>query len=805
VQTRKLLFGTVLVVSTWALPVAAITADAPNQQDASLVGEAYTFKTVVSDTTGTVLYRYSFGDDTITDFVAGASEVTHTYASPGHYPIIITVKDDAGFTGVSFVHTVHYPLLTGKPSVSTDLIYDPTRSRVYSINRDNDSIAVIDPVALIKLHEIPVYRNPEALALAPDGKLWVVHSDDYAVAIIDPEKLTVERGFRLPYASQPVGLVMSPTGDAAYITLMATGKLLKLDPKTGAVTGELEVGARPRGVTESYDAKHIYVTRFISADTGGEVVDVDASTFTIAKRFTLVTDTTTPDTDQAGRGLPNYVFSVGLSPDGRTAWVPAKKDNIYRGLLRDGKTLNQDNTTRTMAAILDLAKGAEDLALRIDFCNRGFSTHVEFSPWGDYAFASVNGDNMVEIRDGYTGDFVTDLRDAGLAPTGMALGPKNRLFVNGTLSRSVVVYDVADLLTSVDKSSKKIAEIATVAHEKLDPQVLAGKRVFSNAADPRMTTEGYISCASCHFDGFEDGRVFDFSDQGEGLRNTPSLLGRRGMGEGNVHWSGNFDEIQDFESEIRDVFQGSGFIDDNVYNSGTHKDPLGDKNAGLSKELDALAAYVTTLDHVDPSPYRKPDGTMTADALAGKELFSRLGCDFCHVGPDFTDSSRGMLHDVGTIKPSSGNRSGGPLLGIDTPTLLGIWETAPYLHNGSAPTLRDVLTTANPKDSHGFTSELTSTQVDQLVAFLQQLDNGLPPHRLPFEPNVTDGGLSDAEASPAEAGEPALSPASSHSGCACELASHRDDRGIVPPLMLAPLWVLHRRRRGRTRRLAVMR
>jgi DNA-binding beta-propeller fold protein YncE len=805
VRTPKLFFAVALVTSTWAVPAAAITADVPNQNDASLVGEAVTFKTVVSDTTGTVLYRYSFGDDTQTDFVAGASEVTHTYPNPGHYPIIITVKDDAGFTGVSFIHTVHYPLVTGKPSVSTDLVYDEPRSRVYSINRDNDSIAVIDPLALTKVGEIEVYRNPEALALAPDGKLWVVHSDDYAMAIIDPDKLRVERGFRLPYASQPVGLIMSPSGDAAYVTLMALGKLLKLDPKTGNVVAELDVGPRPRGVTESYDGKHIYVTRFISPETGGEVVDVDGPTFKVAKRFVLATDTTTPDTDQSGRGLPNYLFSVGLSPDGRTAWVPAKKDDIYRGLFRDGLKLNQDNTTRTLAAIIDLAKGAENLGLRIDFCNRGFSTHIEFSPWGDYAFASINGDNMVEVRDGYSGAFVTDLRDTGLAPTGIALGPKSRLFVNATMGRSVSVYDLSDFLTSVDTTSKKVTDIPTVAHEKLDPQVLLGKQVFSNAADMRMTTEGYISCASCHFDGFEDGRVFDFSDQGEGLRNTPSLLGRRGMGEGNVHWSGNFDEIQDFETEIRDVFQGSGFIDDDVYNSGTHKDPLGDKKAGLSKELDALAAYVTTLDHVDPSPFRNPDGTMTAGALAGKELFKKLGCDFCHVGPDFTDSSRGMLHDVGTIKPSSGHRSGGPLLGIDTPTLLGIWETAPYLHDGSAPTLRDVLTTANPNDGHAFISALMPAQIDQLVAYLEQLDNELAPHRLPFESDL-DAGVADGKApEEKDASPPMLAPVSAAKGCACEVGSRRNSGAELLLASMLPLFVFCRRRRRRASRSEIVR
>src|SRR5260370_8916868 len=197
------------------------------------------------------------------------------------------------------------------------------------------------------------------------------------------------------------------------------------------------------------------------------------------------------------------------------------------------------------------------------------------------------------------------------------------------------------------------------------------------------------------------------------------------------------------------------------------------------------------MDHVSPSPFRNPDGTMTADALAGKAIFAKLGCDFCHVAPDYTDSARGILHDVGTIKPSSGNRSGGPLLGIDTPTLLGVWETAPYLHDGSAPTLRDVLTTANPNDGHAFVSALMPGQVDQLVAYLQQLDNELPSHRLPFEPDLADAGQSDAEADAAEAAPPIVSAApGSSKGCACKLGTSRNDRGIWAPWSLVPLLAL---------------
>jgi hypothetical protein len=82
-----------------------------------------------------------------------------------------------------------------------------------------------------------------------------------------------------------------------------------------------------------------------------------------------------------------------------------------------------------------------------------------------------------------------------------------------------------------------------------------------------------------------------------------------------------------------------------------------------------------------------------------------------------------LLHDVGTLKPSSGKRAGQALTGIDTPTLKGLWENAPYLHDGSAATLMDVITTANPNDQHGHTSQLTSLEKQQLVAYLLQIEN----------------------------------------------------------------------------------
>lgn len=98
------------------------------------------------------------------------------------------------------------------------------------------------------------------------------------------------------------------------------------------------------------------------------------------------------------------------------------------------------------------------------------------------------------------------------------------------------------------------------------------------------------------------------------------------------------------------------------------------------------------------------------------------GCADCHAGAAFSDSESGIRHDVGTASAGSGQRLGGALDGFDTPTLRGLWRSAPYLHDGSAPTLRDVLTTRNPGDAHGRTSGLSTSDLDALELYLLTLD-----------------------------------------------------------------------------------
>jgi hypothetical protein len=261
---------------------------------------------------------------------------------------------------------VKYPSTERAPSSASPIVYDSFRNRVYTVNQDNDTIASIDAEALVSLGELDVYRRPETLAIAPDGKLWVVNRDDYAISVIDLEGFALERGFRPPVRVSAVGLAMSPTGDAAYVTLMALGKVLKLDPITGDTLGEVSVGPMPRGLAISHDGKDIYVTRFVSPDTGGEVVHVDgrrsrwssgSGSPRIRPRWIRI---------KRGAGYRTTFSPWRSRPTAGGAWVTGKKDNIFRGTLRDENPLNQDSTVRPMASILDLTSGQK--------CSRGAST-----------------------------------------------------------------------------------------------------------------------------------------------------------------------------------------------------------------------------------------------------------------------------------------------------------------------------------------------------------------------------------------------------------------------------------------------
>jgi cytochrome c peroxidase len=129
-------------------------------------------------------------------------------------------------------------------------------------------------------------------------------------------------------------------------------------------------------------------------------------------------------------------------------------------------------------------------------------------------------------------------------------------------------------------------------------------------------------------------------------------------------------------------------------------------------EEDALAIdeYLSSLRPL-PSPHLV-NGRMSDGARRGRKVFEKAGCNACHPAPLFTNLEH---YDVGT---SAGLDAG---KAYDTPTLLESWRTAPYLCDGRAATMREVLTAHNAQDSHGATKALTEQEIADLEAYVLSL------------------------------------------------------------------------------------
>jgi DNA-binding beta-propeller fold protein YncE len=658
-------------------------------------------------------YSWDFGNG-VTEETVGSAATSIVHETPGRHFVTLTVSNDGGTSRCGAVRIVHEPVTNNAPVSSSSIV--TTGRNTYVVNPDNDSVSRFNS-DYAKVWEVAVGDNPRTLALGPNDEVWVANEGDSSISVISREGAILNT-IALPYGSAPYGIVFAPDGGAAYVTLNASGRLLKLD-KAGTIVGDLGIGPRPRGIAVSGDSSRILVTRFVSEYAAlasvGEVHEVDADSFSQLRSFELVFDVG-PDREDSGRGVPNYLSQVRITPDGNSAWVPSKKDNIARGRYRSGEDLTYESRTRTIVSKLNLEMGIEEQDKRIDFNDRDLAQSLVFTPSGDAFITAMQGSNVIEVWDAYDQTRL-GMMTVGRAPNGLAMSPDgSRLFVHNYLDRSVTVVDTSGILNGTVNQPRLISTVSSVDNEAMAPNLLNGKRIFYNAADTRMSRDGYISCASCHLDGGSDQMVWDFTQVGEGLRNTIDLTGRRGTNGGFVHWTANFDEIQDFEHDIRDGFGGTGFMLDSDFDNGTRNQPLGDAKAGLSSELDDLAAYVTSLGTFPDSPYRANNGSLTEAGIAGQAVFAERGCASCHSGTDFTDD---LTHDVGTQIDASGLGRGVTLDGVgqNTPTLRGLWLSAPYLHHGAAPQLVDVLANA----TH-MRAELTDREKETLASYLLQIE-----------------------------------------------------------------------------------
>jgi cytochrome c553 len=189
-----------------------------------------------------------------------------------------------------------------------------------------------------------------------------------------------------------------------------------------------------------------------------------------------------------------------------------------------------------------------------------------------------------------------------------------------------------------------------------------------------------ISCASCHPEGGDDAHVWQFTDIGK--RRTQTLQGDI-TDTAPFHWDGDLEDLDHLMSKV--------FVE---------------RMGGAEQSEQRVSALTNWLRGVPAIP--APERVDEAAVARGKALYEddKVACGNCHGGQQL---SNGETVDVGTGRP------------FQVPSLRGIRNRAPFMHDGCAPTLLDRFDPTCGGTDHGDLTDLSEADLADLVAYLDTL------------------------------------------------------------------------------------
>lgn len=606
--------------------------------------------------------------------------------------------------------------VVGSVSAATSnslLDVSPNGKQLLVANTDNGTVTVVDLAQRKAVREIVVGDHPESVAWIGDGPLALVtvYRDD-AIAFIDTS--TGKLVEKVKCSAEPYGIVTTKDGKRAFVTHDYPGEVSEIDLVTRKIVRTIKAGQWSRGIAITPDESRLFVTNFFTAT----LTAVDIKEGRVADTW-------------PGRESDNLCRHVVLNPNRPKAYLSHIRSRVHifdaRGSIFPELsicTLNLEPGAkkRRVAISLDTFNGVYVTANAWESAvSPDAKTFVTiYSGTDDMNYSAIVNDDYQEVdRSG--------VAQVGKHPRAVRYSPDGKeLYVYCTMDFSVEVFNMAGTIP-------RRAATVKVCEPPHSPEWVRGKVLFQSSKYP-MTRSKWISCSACHPDGSQDGKVWQ---NPEGHRKTPPLFGLAHTHP--LHWSADRDEVQDFEYTIRGkLMGGQGLATGSLKPRPTFLPAaeLEEKLSGRSKDLDALAIYTNSF-QPKLSPHIPAPGKLFPAAERGKQLFfdKTVGCATCHSGPYYSDSTLKKpfnVHDVGT--GGGEDEKMGPK--YDTPTLLGVYRAAPYLHHGKAATLMDVLTTQNAKDQHGKTSHLKKEEREDLVAFLKSLPYELPaedtPNTVPY-------------------------------------------------------------------------
>jgi len=606
----------------------------------------------------------------------------------------------------------------------------------------------------VVLAEPAIYLSPNAIIATSDGSaLYVACATANRVLRVDTGHKDVRTLIETP--APATGLALSLDGRRLYVTCAAPeSPVLTVDVQLGKIIGTVTAGHSARSPVLSLDGKTLFVCN--QFDHNVSVIDLAAQRETAripVQREPVASDLTrdgkyllvanhlstcradTEDVDAAvsvidvaaGRAVKQMELpdgSTGLqdlrvSPDGKYAILTHIWSNFDVPTRRlDGGQINGNALT-----IISLGKLEPISTFLLDSLDRGAGNPwaIAWSADGADLVVTHAGTHEVSLIDfpalleglpknakekfhtdastpvlKFAPHYEDDQENDGLP---FLVGARQRIKLpEGDISPRAAVI-TGHFLYTANYFSDTLSAIDLIAPDSpantlpLGPKpeltdVRRGEIYFHDAG---LCRQGWQSCATCH-PGEGRADALDWQVGRNHPKNTKSLL----LSDQTLPAASPTNGVPELATNLADAIR-------------TQISTLLFTNLSADIVTD-LEQYLKSLKPV-PSPYLS-QGRLTQAAQRGQVLFSQTGCIKCHASNLFTDL---RWHDVGTRVRFDQS----PL--FLTPSLVEAWRTAPYLHNGSAPTIRDVLTSFNHHDAHGDVSKLSKTELDDLCAYVLSL------------------------------------------------------------------------------------
>jgi hypothetical protein len=505
---------------------------------------------------------------------------------------------------------------------------------------------------------LPIGRSPGMLVYEPASALaYVADRSGHRVVVVRVGEASLDEVAQWPTPVEPYGVALTPDRGTLLVTAIADRALIAFDTN-GRERWRTTTRPEPRGIAISPDGKRAIVASLAS----GGVERVDLKTHAIAH-----TEIALEGNDPRRPSFARVAFAAAVVGND-LAVVPYQNETPRPEDLKHAAS-NYGGGGGPIAPMLALLDD-------IGQTQAGISTHLPRAlAWDGRSqtlfVAGMGTDHVQEIRavgtdKAHAGHRIsmTAHTESRCGPDGIAVTEQQRVLVWCAFTRRVA------RITLGDKARLDLG--VQLVPSALEPAQHAGLVAF-HASDAQLSARGGLACASCHPEGRSDNLTWAVDQQ---LRQTPLLAGRI-AGTGPFKWDG-----------------GDASLHGSIAMTAKH---LGGTGA-VQPTIDHLTAYLEALPAI-ATPRRD------AERVArGKRVFGERGCNVCHDGPHYTDRKR---HEFAGGLPS------------DTPSLRGLAASAPYYHDGSAPTLEAVLRGGGTV--HMSDARMTEREVGDLVAYLETL------------------------------------------------------------------------------------